>query len=977
MTLLQGNSRKAPFLTRYRQHLRHAWLLHAWLIFSLLLLPAGRLARADGGDGFTLASSESSVAVSAWAPQGTSGMQTGEARQVITSAQMNTWEVWTNSETGATEIRNALTVPLAGTEMTFSASGDGSVNPDSATTDSAGNAVTNFIMGNGASMMTATVTQYGATGTVTFDTPVIPETWTWDHDESLISASLSTTDSTDNVPNGAARQIQAHVDLTTWSVYVSNYLNTKTGNLSTSPAIGAQVSWSIASGDGSASGSTSTDSTGNAGASLTMGSAASVVRADVSYATSTSTYATLGFNPAMVEETWALDHVESSISNLILSANGSTDGLTAGTVRTLTAAVTSASYEVWVSNRGNTEYRNSTTGPGTGVSVSFSLDYGDGSLSGYSATTDYNGNASVDFTMGGAASQVAATAGGYSASIGFYPMVETWTYDHTASVLSFSNFTADGSTDDLRPGNTRTLTAEVMSTTCEVWASNYGNAESRNVSSGPASNVTVGFSVTSGDGAISTGSATTDGSGHASTGFTMGTQASTVQANGYDGTNNLGVISTSITRNLGQPTWTYDHTETTISTSLTADGTTDSLPAGATRVVTAKVTFTSLEVWIDDAGNNENRNYSSGGANNASMYFYVTTGDGTLSNVQSSTDSNGNATTTFTMGSQASTVQADVSYAGAYSYGTITFTADPWVYYSSDTALDVSLVDNSDASTATATVTFNTWDVYTNGSTYENRNYSSGPAGGAYVTFTGGGDAIVDTASTTTGGDGTATTGYSSSSGGDGGQGSISVHAEFNNASADDIIYVSTAGSPPIDWDVSSEKVVDPQTSTTVTVQLSGTVTFGKDPSYNQATLLGNTIYGPAGGSADIYGGTYTVGGETFPIIAATASFTVNVTVTLIDPDKKAEKLASTNANEDVWKITIHPRLKFEARISNLKIYNESGIEITENAQGYQFDINILENREFHFAATSLVDSIGVWAPETSTTKTAPKSSPH
>ena len=49
-------------------------------------------------------STESSVSVSAWAPSGTSGMQTGETRQVLTYAELNTWEVWTNSDTNATQV---------------------------------------------------------------------------------------------------------------------------------------------------------------------------------------------------------------------------------------------------------------------------------------------------------------------------------------------------------------------------------------------------------------------------------------------------------------------------------------------------------------------------------------------------------------------------------------------------------------------------------------------------------------------------------------------------------------------------------------------------------------------------------------------------------------------------------------------------------------------------------------------------------
>ncbi len=85
MSTLQGNPRAAPFLTRHRPRFMRAWLLHTWLILSMLLLPAARLARADGEGGFTLTGTESSVAVNVWAPEGTSGMQQGDTRQEATA----------------------------------------------------------------------------------------------------------------------------------------------------------------------------------------------------------------------------------------------------------------------------------------------------------------------------------------------------------------------------------------------------------------------------------------------------------------------------------------------------------------------------------------------------------------------------------------------------------------------------------------------------------------------------------------------------------------------------------------------------------------------------------------------------------------------------------------------------------------------------------------------------------------------------
>ena len=93
------------------------------------------------------------------------------------------------------------------------------------------------------------------------------------------------------------------------------------------------------------------------------------------------------------------------------------------------------------------------------------------------------------------------------------------------------------------------------------------------------------------------------------------------------------------------------------------------------------------------------------------------------------------------MGSQTSIVQADASYAGADSSGTITFTPDPWHYdHAGGPILEMALNADEATSTVTATMTVTTWEVWTDGTNYEDRNITTGPAGGAYVTFAADGD---------------------------------------------------------------------------------------------------------------------------------------------------------------------------------------------------------------------------------------------
>jgi hypothetical protein len=659
-------------------------------------------------------------------------MAPGESREVLVYAQVNSWEVWIGSLSGTIEPRNSQSWPCVSSGITFSASGDGTVmTPSSPMTDGNGIAIGIFTMGTGASTVTAEVA--GATGSVTFDTPIIPETWTWDHDESLISASLGTTDGTENVPCWVTRPVQAYVEYSSWSVYVSNFGHTETRDYGTSPAIGAQVSWSLAGGDGSVDQlSSTTDSSGNAWVNFTMGAGDSVLRADVTYATSTTTCATLAFSAA---ENWTFDHIENVISSFAFGADGNTDGLTPGTQRTATVNVACTSYEVWVSNRGNMENRNESTGPALWMNIDFTLDYGDGSLSVASAMTDANGNASVTFTMGDGGSRLRASAGNSASTIDFSTVPETWNYQGQGGALSFGNFSADGPAGDVFPGETRTLGATVGSNSWEVWTSNLGNTEYRNYSSNVGSGVTVGFTVESGDGTVSAAGNSTDWSGLASVGFTMGSSTSTVRADMADG--NGGVTSTWITLTAHVPQWAHVRDETVISTTVTtADGLT-SLEAGAARTVTAQVLYTSWEVWQDDLGNVETRNPASGAAHGAAVAFSVDQGDGVISEAGAGTDANGNASATFTMGSEASRVRVDADYATATSIGTLDFTPEVWDYHSAGSSVHLTL--SADASTVTAGVSVTTWDVYTNGTVFENRNISSFPAGNAAVTFSGGG----------------------------------------------------------------------------------------------------------------------------------------------------------------------------------------------------------------------------------------------
>ena len=773
--------RGIPLLEKIRRRTRHAWLLHAWLIVSLLLLPAGRLVRADE-DPFNYTGTESSLAISVSAPQGATGMQPGESRQVIANVMFNTWEVWTDSVSGAIQIRNALSTAVVNASLAFSVStGDGSVAAGSTETDGAGHGLAIFTSGSSAS--TLVVAALGATGTLAFTDPVIPEVWSWDHDESLVLAKITTAGSSDNMPGGATRTLTVRVDYSSWSVFTSNYDHREVRNFTTSPAIGAQIAWS-AGGDGSvAPGATQTDENGQTTADFTMGAAGSLVRADVTYAGGSGSYATLSFTPPPSPgsgftdgDGWEYDHTDVTITGVSLSVTGSTGNVGVGETRGITASVTGDSVEVWTRD-GETDYRNQQYGvPLDGATVPFGAS-ADGSITPGSGTTGNDGTTSATFTMGSQVSTVTASAGASSDSVTFGPVEEVWTSTGTVTDYSLS-FGSDAS---LRSGVGTTLTASVSGDTYETSVSNLGNTKREWISGGPQSGVTVNFGA--GSGSLSTASATTDASGLATVYFTMGAETASVTASAEG-------QSASVTLTYVPSDRQYVRRETTVSANLTADDTTTGLQTGANRNVTAHVEFDSWDVYDDGSRDN----HSSGPANGATVYFYVTAGDGSVSTTSTSTGSDGNAGTGFTMGSQDSTVQANVSYLDLGTiYATLNFTHAHWDYYGTGASLSVSLSADDTTNTATANVTVTTWDVYTDGNgNYDNRNYSyNQPAGGASVNFSAGGNVTVVTQSATTDSAGNASTGYTCPPGG---QGSITADASFMDSSASDTVSITAPG---------------------------------------------------------------------------------------------------------------------------------------------------------------------------------------
>lgn len=717
--------------------MRHAWLVHGCLISSLILMPIGRMGHAEEGDGiFYQTSSESYVEVQVTAPEGTTGLVPGTNRQVAIKVLQHSWEIWTNSVSGITETRSQQVTPI-GASLSYSIpTGNGSAYPSFGYSNYMGEATTSFIAGNVAAASTLVVSaSYGgviATGSIDFSAPET-EVWSFNHTESLLSATVVTLGTPENLASGDTRQVQANVELSTWSIWTSNEGHTQTRDYSTSPAAGASVNWSITGGDGACLSATSTmsESNGNAYITFMMGESTSVLRADMSYAGSNSTYATLTFMP-MAEE-WYFNHNESIVSDVTLSVTngGSSDGLQYGEQRSLITTANLTTWDVWISNMNHTENRNTQTIYSCPVSNDFAVDYGDGSIAGQ------DGLGHTIFQMGSQPSRLRVTASSNgtsgTATLDFSPLVEVWQYSTIGNTYSLA-LTTDGSLE-VDSSTTREMTATLANTQSDVWVSNLGNTDYRNPRIGPVDGVNIAFSIQQGDGMLSAASAITDSLGQAKVSFTMGSYDSIIVANNPD----LGgtMVPATITLRQVPGNWTYSHDEGVITTHVTTSDTTTELHPNIERSVNVQVLLTTWQVWTSDLGTNKFINEATGPANNAAVVLSVETGNGLISQQSANTDANGDVTAIFTMGTQDSRVRADASYAAATSVGTLDFNRAEWIFDHQESALELQLAPHPEYEAVNLFVSLDTWDVWTN-ATGQSRiqNSDSSPAINASVAFT-------------------------------------------------------------------------------------------------------------------------------------------------------------------------------------------------------------------------------------------------
>lgn len=370
---------------------------------------------------FHFVRTEGKVTVTAGCELGTTNVPVGADRPFWIYAEVTSWDVTANA-LGETRIENVQSFPFpstsGGNASFVNLSGDGTVVVPVGYQISSGYAASVFRMGTQRDVVEASIyyqspsasNSFSAVGSVTIEfTPPAGEEWTFDHVEHSISAQLS------GAVSGVHCAVTETVTDTSWEVWTSSLGHTQNRNVGTSAAVGAAPSFSIVSGSGSLSNaSSSTDSNGQAFATLDFGDASGVtVRADTSYM-GVQAWATLDVTPD-VSGLWSFESSQGAIS--VSLSNNSPDPSN----NQLAAAVTYTTWEIWRNSAtGAAEDRNYSSGPAIGAGVEWALG-----VSGYSCSSiDYStGSAGIAYAQAyanpgaaGGTVNVTVNFAGYSAS---------------------------------------------------------------------------------------------------------------------------------------------------------------------------------------------------------------------------------------------------------------------------------------------------------------------------------------------------------------------------------------------------------------------------------------------------------------------------------------------------------------------------------------------------------------------------------
>ena len=492
--------------------------------------------------------------------------------------------------------------------------------------------------------------------------PPPEETWSYQSSQASLTAEIVTSGSTSGVTPGTAITISATPLLTTWDIYVSNLDSTRTRienlNPNQTPS-GSSVTVSYISGDGWLN-------TACSPPVFTVGSGSAIVRVTMAANGITSDH-DIEFTPA-APETWTYSTTEGSLG-VSLACTDSTSDLAQGSNRSVTAQVVWVSWDVEVSNYGNSRTTNPSTSPASGATVYWSAT-GDGAVSEAQSTCAQDGTTAVNFTMGTSASTVTATAhyGGTttavaSAGLDFSPLdLTAWRYDRTEGYIS-TELAEVGWPSSNAPGSLHSLAATVLYTSWEVWWRGVEpnvEYENRNETTAPAINASVAFEITGGGGSLSPeGTASTNANGVASVTYRMGGSVAEVRATAnFAGATGFG--TTTMTPDIDTRTWT----KVGDGSGLTVTASASDLSVSTARV-TATAIYATWEIWRcdEDATLTVERNRISGPAINGDVSFSVS-GSATVTLSDSATGASGMASAVVAKGASPSEVQVSASYAG-------------------------------------------------------------------------------------------------------------------------------------------------------------------------------------------------------------------------------------------------------------------------------------------------------------------------
>ena len=473
-------------------------------------------------------------------------------------------------------VRDAHGNPKAGVAVTFAvASGGGSVTGSATTTNASGIAtVGSWTLGSIAQTNTLTATSPGLTGSpVTFTATAV-----------AVAGTLTV-----NAGNNQTATVNTAVGVAP-SVVIRDANN--------NPVVGASVTFAVASGGGSVTGATAQT---NGSGVATVGSWTLGTTAGTNTLTATSTSGSATFTATGI------------------AAAASTLAINAGNAQTSTSGspVAIPPSVVVQDQFGN---------PVSGVSVTFAVVSGGGSVTGSPATTSASGIATVgSWTLG-----PTAGANSLTASSGSLTPV-TFSATGTAGTGSMS----------VNGGNNQTAT---VNTSVAVPPS----VIIKDVSGNPIGGVSVTFAVTSGGGSVTGATATTNASGVATVGsWTLGTTA---------GTNTMTATSSA-----GSATFTATGIAGPASQIAVNAGNNQTAPAGTTLPV-------APSVIVRDAFNNPK--------SGVAVTFAVASGAGSITGSAATTAANGVATVgSWTLGTTVGTNTLTAT-SGSLTGSPVTFTAN-------------------------------------------------------------------------------------------------------------------------------------------------------------------------------------------------------------------------------------------------------------------------------------------------------------